>query len=57
MVAWTSPPIYKYYVEYIDDTSQWEGTKHRSIYIHSTSELSVKDTLKDYMVMFIDCVD
>ncbi len=57
MIAHMPPPKHRFYVEYIDDTSKWEGTKHRSIHIYSTSELSVKETLKDYMVLFVDQVD
>jgi len=57
MIAFAPTIFYRYYVEFIDDNSQWEGVKHRAIYMYATSELNVKEILKEYRVTLIDKTD
>ena len=48
------PTQYRYYVEYIDNEA---SPKHRSIYVYSTSEITVREILDDYKILLVDQTD
>ena len=54
MIAFMPPTQYRYYVEYIDNEA---SPKHRSIYIYSTSEITVREILDDYKILLLVSVD
>ena len=54
MIAHIPSTQYRYYVEYIDNEA---SPKHRSIYVYSTSEITVREILADYQILLVDKVD